>query len=175
MWTCARQGKLPPAVLRLPLALAVMLLAFAVPASLAFAEEPVPEATVAQDDTADGEDSTDATDAGTVEGDSNGDGVVDCVDFSTQEDAQVFFDANSDNEDLVLVLDSDGNGIACEELSSDPSGGVSTGDGGTALLPGGPASGDGGSTSGAGAALVLVALLSAAGALALLRRRPLGR
>jgi hypothetical protein len=150
-----------------------MLLAFAVPASLAFAEEPVPEATVAQDDTADGEDPA-ATDAGTLDGDSNGDGVVDCVDFSTQEDAQIFFDANTDDEDLVLVLDSDGNGIACEELSSDPSGGVHTGEGGTAVLPG-PLSDDGGTGSASGPLLVLVALLSAAGGIALLRRRPLGR
>src|SRR3954465_2947266 len=99
-----------------------MFVALLVPTSLALGSEPAPEATVAQDDTSDGE--ATATDAGTVDGDTNGDGVVDCVDFTTQDAAQVFFDANSDDADIVAVMDSDGNGIACEELTSDPTGGV---------------------------------------------------
>jgi hypothetical protein len=63
----------------------------------------------------------------------------DCPDFSSQEEAQDYFDENggsaTNNFDL---LDADGDGIACEDLPSDsgtsgsPSGGVDTGGGGMA-------------------------------------------
>jgi hypothetical protein len=164
----------PPVVLRLPLVLLLFLAALLFPAAIAGAQEPAPGASIAQDEDSTGDESgDDGTTAGVDENDTNGDGSITCEDFSTQDEAQIFFDDNSTDEDLVLVLDDDGDGIACEILD-EPAGGVSTGDGGTAVLPAGPDS-EGGSGSASGAVLVLVALLTAAGGITLLRRRPLGR
>ena len=152
-------------MIRPPITLVFLVLALFVPAAVASAaDESAPGASIAQDE--------DATDAGTTDvADTNGDGEITCADFSTQEDAQVYFDGNPD----AVQLDEDSDGIVCEDLSSstDPTGGVHTGDGGTAVVPG-PVSEDGSGTA-AGALFVLVALLAAAGSLVLLRRRPLGR
>ena len=60
----------------------------------------------------------------------------DCGDFSTQQDAQDYFDdQGGDETNNVDNLDADGDGIACEDLASTPTGGVDTGGGGTALPP----------------------------------------
>jgi hypothetical protein len=152
-------------VSRLPITLVLLVLALFVPATVASAaDEGAPGASIAQDE--------DATDAGTTdEADTNGDGSITCEDFTTQDDAQIYFDGNPD----ATQLDEDSDGIVCEDLATvdDPTGGVHTGDGGTAVVPG-PVSEDGSGTA-SGALLVLVALLAAAGGLVLLRRRPLRR
>ena len=99
-------------MIRPPLTLVLLVLALFVPAAVASAaDEGAPGASIAQDE--------DATDSGTTdEADTNGDGEITCEDFTTQDDAQIYFDANSSDESIVAVLDSDGNGIACEELTA---------------------------------------------------------
>lgn len=66
----------------------------------------------------------------------------DCADFSTQGEAQDYFDRNGGSPtNNVDNLDADGDGIACENLPSGdgaPVGGVDTGGGGTVPTPGGP-------------------------------------
>jgi hypothetical protein len=94
----------------------------------------------------------------------------DCADFSTQEEAQDYFeDQGGSASNNVDNLDADSDGIACESLpsSSAPSGGVDTGGGGTAPRPPGssasPTTGVlGGAALGFGIGLLLIGL----------RRRP---
>lgn len=67
----------------------------------------------------------------------------DCADFSSQQEAQDYFDENGGSAtNNVDRLDDDGDGIACEALDSgsdgtsdSPAGGVDTGGGGTATPP----------------------------------------
>ncbi len=59
----------------------------------------------------------------------------DCSDFSTQEEAQEYFEGQGGDEtNNVDNLDADSDGVACESLPSGsaPSGGIDTGGGGTA-------------------------------------------
>lgn len=153
-----RRATLPRVPLR---ALLTMLVAFAACAALSAssalaASDSAPGAVVAADG-----DATAAQDDSTTEeaGDSAASG---CSAYTTQEEAQKALDEDTSDP---LNLDPDGNGIACENLpsESDPSGGVQTGGGGTAGVPGPPTA--------APAGLVLVALLGAAGALALVGGR----
>lgn len=127
-------------------------------------EEAEPDAGVSQEgfEGSDGQLEDTDTGAQTAQADDR-----DCSDFSTQEEAQRFFDRRTgDPHDL----DDDGDGQACEHLQHEdfeddttdfPDGGVETGGGGTA---------QGGGSSAyllAGGAL----LMALAGGLALLRRR----
>ena len=43
-------------------------------------------------------------------------GDYDCTDFSTQDEAQEFFDENGGTDDDYHNLDRDGDGMACETL-----------------------------------------------------------
>lgn len=82
-------------------------------------------------------------------------GDRDCTDFNTQAEAQDYFESNGGSAtNNVDRLDADSDGLACEELSDTPQGGIDTGAGGTA-----PAASSGiGLPLGVGGALLLLAM-----------------